>query len=139
MTALTQDNRGITLIEVLLSVTLLSVGILGLLQAFPRATEAQYALEREVIANHLAQEKLESFMQLAYEDVALGTLENNVAVEPDPQSPFHPFMRTTTVQYVDENLSPSGSDAGLKRITVVISWAHPGGTGQVSLTTLRSK
>lgn len=133
------NQNGITLIEVLLSVTLLSVGILGLLQAFPRASEAQYALEREVIANHLAQEKLESLMQLAYEDIATGTLENNVAVAPDPQSPFHPFYRTTTVQTVDANLSPSGSDVGLKRVMVVISWEHPGGTGTASLVTLRSK
>ncbi|MBI2050720.1 MAG: prepilin-type N-terminal cleavage/methylation domain-containing protein [Parcubacteria group bacterium] len=136
-----RDNRGITLVEVLISMAVLSIGILGLLQAFPLATRTERSLEMEAIANHLAQEKMESFQALAYEDIAIGTLESGVAADADITSPFYIFTRTTTVAYVDQNLATSQTDLDLKRISITISWPRPSGAGTstTSLVTLRSK
>lgn len=135
------STQGITLIEIMLSITVLAIGMLGLLQAFPRGTAASRIIELQVTANQLAQEKLESFGALAYEDIAVGTLENNVRVSVDSQSTFYDFLRTATVSLVDQNLAPSGTDLGFKKITVTITWPHPigGSTGSNTLVTLRSK
>lgn len=138
---ISRRNQGITLVEVLISMAVLVIGILGLLTAFPQATKTERALELESIANHLAQEKMESFQAIAYEDIAAGALESGARVSADIQSPFYLFTRTTNVAYVDANLATSEADTGLKRISITISWPHPSGTGAsyASLVTLRSK
>ena len=121
--------------------TVLAIGILGLLRAFPQATTAERTLELEAVANHLAQEKMESFQSLAYEDIAVGMLESGVRVDTDTASPFFIFTRTTSVSYVDQNLAESPADLNLKRITITISWPHPAGTdtSTATLVTIRSK
>lgn len=138
---LPRENQGITIVEVLISMAVLSIGILGLLRAFPQATIAERTLELEAVANHLAQEKMESFQGLAYEDIAVGALEDSVRVDADITSPFYMFFRATSVAYVDQNLATSQADLGLKRISTTISWPHPSGSGTstASLVTLRSK
>ncbi len=135
------QKEGITLIEIMIAITVLSIGILGLLQAFPRGSAANRAVELSVAANQLAQEKLESFAALAYEDIAAGTLENGVRVSPDSQSPFYHFLRTTTVALLDANLAEAQTDLGLKKITVTVEWPYPigGGTGRTALLTVRSR
>ena len=135
------QKEGITLIEIMISMTVLSIGILGLLQAFPRGSAASRVVELSVTANQLAQEKLESFAALAYEDIAAGTLENEVRVSVDIQSPFYDFLRTTAVALLDENLLETQTDIGLKKITVTVEWPYPigGGTGRTALITLRSR
>ncbi|MBI1961616.1 MAG: prepilin-type N-terminal cleavage/methylation domain-containing protein [Parcubacteria group bacterium] len=135
------QKEGITLIEIMIAITVLSIGILGLLQAFPRGTAASRVVELSVAANQLAQEKLESFAATAYEDIAAGMLEDGVRVSVDSQSPFYDFLRTTTVALLDANLAEAQTDLGLKKITVTVEWPYPigGGTGSNTLITLRSR
>ena len=135
------QNKGIGLIEIIVSISILSVGILGILQAFPRGTAAQRALELETIANHLAQEKIEQIIISPYDDITVGTQELEVRVEPDSSSSFYKFKRTIVVGLVDENLLTTETDIGLKKITITISWPRPmdSGTDSTTLITLLSK
>jgi type II secretory pathway pseudopilin PulG len=130
-----KQNKGIGLIEIILSISILSVGILGIISAFPRATAIQRSLELNTIANHLAQETMESYNAIAYEDIAVGVLENNLAIDTDTSSPFFPFAKTTIVDLLDSNLAVTQTDTGLKQITTTISWSHPldGSTGSTTL------
>jgi len=117
-----KQTNGIGLIEVIISITVLAIGLLGLLQAFPTGTEAGKDIEFASIASYLAQSRLEELATLQYEDIAEGTLETDVHVNPDTNSPFYNFLRTTTVAYLDENLDPNVTDLGLKKITITITW-----------------
>ncbi|MBU2575553.1 prepilin-type N-terminal cleavage/methylation domain-containing protein [Patescibacteria group bacterium] len=120
-----KNNQGMSLIEVVISITVLIIGIIGLLQAFPKGISVQHSIELETIANHLAQEKIENISALAYEDITAGTIENQVPMGADPSSEFYKFKRTTIVELVDQNLAQSAQDIGLKKITITVEWPKP--------------
>ena len=136
-----KNKSGVGLIEIIISISILSIGILGLLQAFPRGTKAMRALELETIANHLAQERIEEFAADSYDDIAVGILESQVRVESDTSSPFYRFKRSVVVGFVDEDLIVSAEDIGLKKINVTIEWQRPldGADDSASLITLISE
>ncbi|MAG28686.1 hypothetical protein CL632_00870 [bacterium] len=135
------NKQGISLIEIIISISVLAIGILGLLQAFPRGVATQRTIELETIGNHLAQEKFEEFAALTYEDIATGTLENQVRMSSDQGDPFYHFKRTTVVELVDQDMIVTGGDIGLKKITVTLSWPRPlnGATDSLTMVTLVSK
>lgn len=135
------NPAGIGLIEIMLSVTILAIGILGILQAFPQGVATEKHLEYAAIASQLGQAKLEQLASQPYDSLTPGTLESQVHISSDPASSFYPFLRTTAVALLDQNLAPSGADVGLKKISITIFWpaVFGGGQKQISLTTLISK
>lgn len=114
------NKQGITLIEIMISITLLAVGILGVIQAFPRGLSAEKDIELITIAEQLAQAKLEQLVAANYGEIPAGALENGVRVSSNPSSPLYDFLRTTAITLVDSNLADSGADIGLKKIVVSI-------------------
>lgn len=121
-TGLKPNPSGVTLIEILLSLALLAVGIMGLLSAFPRGIAADKDLELGTIAQQLAQEKIETLTNLSYNEIATGLLENQVRASADPANPFYQFKRTTAVDWVDGNLASSGNETDLKKASVTVAW-----------------
>ena len=136
-----RNAAGIGLIEIMISITVLSIGILGLLQAFPQATSTQRTIENQTIANQLAQEKIENFSAIAYENITVGAIENAVRISSDPSSEYYRFKRTVIVELVDQNMQASAADIGLKKITVKIEWPRPLSANNdfASIITLASK
>jgi len=128
-----KNTQGIGLIEIIISVSVLTVGLLGLLQAFPRGIATEKGLEYATIASELAQARLEEYVSYAYADIATGTIEAQVPVSADTGSLLHKFLRTTEVSLVDQFLNVTETDIGLKRITVTIAW--PSTTGGAARTT----
>lgn len=135
------NQSGVTLIEILLSIALLAVGIVGLLSAFPRGIAVDKDLELGTIAQQLAQEKIESLANLSYNEIATGLIENQVRVSADPANPFYQFKRTTEAEWVDANLATSGNETDLKKATVTVAWpARWGGSDRsVKIVTLITK
>ncbi len=136
-----KNKSGIGLIEVIISISVLGIGILGLLQAFPRGTSVERDIELTTIGHHLAQEKIEEIVSLNYGEIAIGIIENQVRVDTDPTSDFYDFLRTTEVWLLDQNLIVSGSDIGLKKIRVTIEWisVFGGPNRDTSITTMISE
>ena len=108
---------GFTLIEILFTITFLFVGLLALLQIFPVAFSLERANQMKSQAALLAQEKMEYINSQSYQAVAV----DNV-LETTLPSPFQLFSRRTVVSYVDANLQNTGSDLGLKKIEITVSW-----------------
>ncbi len=127
------NKTGITLIEIMISITLLAVGILGVIQAFPRGLAAEKDIELITIAEQLAQAKIEQLTATNYDEIAPGALESAVHVSSNPASPLYDFLRSSTITLVDSNLNSSVTDMGLKTISVSIS--RPGVLGNPSQTT----
>ena len=119
---LLSSRSGITIIEVIISVSILAVGILGLLQAFPRGISTSKDVELATVADQLGQAKIEELMAADYNALTPGTLENQARVESDPTNPFYQFKRTSTVELIDAAFASSGADIGLKKITVTVFW-----------------
>lgn len=111
------NQNGFTLIEILLTITFLFVGLLALLQIFPMAFNLERANQAKSQAALLAQEKMEYINSQSYQAIAV----DNV-FEATLPSPFQLFSRRTIVSYVDANLQETGSDLGLKKIEITISW-----------------
>jgi len=135
-----KNQKGISLIEVLISISVLSIGILGLLQAFPHGTSIERDIELTTIGHHLAQSKIEELISLNYSEILTGLIEDNVRVDLDPNSIFYNFKRSTYVTLVDENIQTTETDIGMKKVLVTIYWpSNFGGADRsTSITTLLS-
>lgn len=138
---LIQNKSGITIIEILISITVLSIGILGLIQAFPHAISTQRYIELSAIASHLSQEKLEELASLGYDEILVGVIEDQEAITIDQESALYHFKRSTVVSLVDENMQQSAQDIGLKKIISTIQWPKlmSNNANSASLTTIVSK
>lgn len=111
------QDKGFTIVEVMVAIVILIIGLLAVLQVFPTAFSVERASQMRTQAALLAQEKIESFHPQSYSDIAVG---NFIESELDP--PFERFSRETNITYVDVNLQETGVDSGLKKIEVIVSW-----------------
>jgi len=134
-------NKGFSLVELIIAISVLSIGILGILQAFPKGIKTQTIIQDNSVANNLAQEKLEKLAGITYEDIGYGVLENKIRMDTDQTGDLYKFQRTTTVEYINSNFETSQTDLGLKKITVKIEWpsALDGSTESIEIKTIASK
>ncbi len=136
-----KNKKGFSLIEIIISVFVLSVGILGLVAAFPRGSKIQKQVESQAIANNIAQEKMEELLSLMYEEIPLGIIEDSARISSDPLDGFYKFKRTTQISLIDQNMLTSQSDIGLKKITIKVEWGSvfDGPDSNATISTIISK
>ena len=118
-------NKGISEIEAVLAVAILSIGILSAVTLFPLALKISKNAEEETVAANLAQAKIEEIFSLGYENTPTGTIETRHRLATDPANPFYSYERQTVSQFVDGDLNNSATDLGLKKIVVTIFWHTP--------------
>lgn len=135
------DKNGIGLVEVVISMAVIIVGILGLLLAFGRGGGFGKMLYDQSPALEFAQAKIEELSGLTYENVPAGTIENRARMSTSTADYFYNFTRSALVELVDQNLAPSGADIGLKKITVTVYFptGYSGAEQEVKLVYLKSK
>ncbi len=125
---------GFTLVEVLISLTVFTVGILAIYTISSQAKLLSRTSGIRTKAALLAQEGIELAVAEGY--TALPTdapfLEEDSLVDLGPS--FAPFSRTVTAEYIDANLNTAGTDTGMKLITSTITWSaaapDPNGLGR---------
>ena len=109
------DERGYTLLEVVVAISILTIGLLAVVSMMGMSIRGSTAAGNRAEAITWAQDKLEDFMALPYGDVASSVLWEDV------------YRIESTV----------GSVSGVpsvKHITVKVEWSGPGGVKQVELT-----
>jgi len=121
----TKKQLGFTLIEVLVAMTVLSVGILSLVRVFPFALQISKFAAQKTVAVNLAQAKIEEMFYLDYDNITVGTVETRHRLSADVENPFYKFERETSAEHIDSNLNTSVSETGLKKITTTIYWNSP--------------
>ena len=109
---------GFTLLEILITIVLLTVGVVALVQMFNMGMFASADTENTLVATNLAQEKMEEIRNKAYLDIN----DEEKAEVPD----FTFFQREVVV---------SVPQAGLKLVTVSVYWTVRGQEQTVSLVT----
>lgn len=117
---LKSNNYGLTEIEAILAIAILSIGILSIATLFPLALKIAKTAEQETVAANLGQAKIEELFSLGYENIPLGIIETRHRLSADPMSPFYRYERETVSQLVDGDLNISATDLGLKRINVTL-------------------
>lgn len=119
--------RGFTLIEAVITLVLISGGIVGILHLFQQNVRSANEMELTVAATYLAQERLEQMIQdKKYRGFAYTIAANYPASEDLAALGYPGYTRTINILEVrDNNLTspapPPGS--GYKRVTVAVQVA----------------
>ena len=110
-------SRGFTLLEVLLTVVLLTLGVIALSQGFSTGMLASTEVENVDLALNIAQAKMETVKDTAFAGIA----SSGPTADPN----FSNFNVTVNV---------TGADP--KTVGVTVAWNVQGGSTRVILTTL---
>lgn len=120
------NQRGFTLIETILTIVLLSFGLIGGLTLFRNSTENSLTKDYRVIASQLASEKIESIL-LDKEFQGYDTITEANYPDENLADPYGEFSRSVTIQEVDpDDMTTPSAGSGYKRIDVDVTWGAEG-------------
>lgn len=123
-------KKGFTLIELVVSISILALLVLGAAQLFPRALGLYTRAEALTITAYLAQAQIETILGQEYESVSTGDFEPRHAVDGN-------FERQTAVYLIDpETFAEVADDRDLKRINVTVFYPTPLGERTYALSTI---
>lgn len=114
-------SKGFALLEIMLSLLLLSVGVVSIAGLYVTALDSGLDAEQTNIAVNLAQKRMEEIYNLTYASVVS---ESKTALS----APFASYSRQVTAAEI-------GSPAGLKQVTVTVFWTIKGKEASISLVT----
>ncbi|MFA6106966.1 MAG: type II secretion system protein [Patescibacteria group bacterium] len=114
------NQKGITILEIMVSMMIVSLAFTGLMHSFPLGLAINREAENATLASFLAQSKIEELHSLGYEAVSPGTIEEKHRLSVNQENYLYNFQRETSVGFVDGNLAASGADTGLLKITVSV-------------------
>jgi Tfp pilus assembly protein PilV len=114
------NNKGVSLVEAMVSVAILATGLLSIATLFPLIIKTSKTSEQETMAANLIQAKVEELFNYGYDNLKTGTIEPKSRLSQDPTNPFYNYQREVKIEYLDGNLNNSTSETGLKKITVTV-------------------
>ena len=114
------SERGISLVEVLIALVVLSVGIMAIGGIFPAGTRTELQTRNQSTANYYAQQQLEQLRALHWDDAALNAGRHPAGVVCDTLGATKAWVR---FYQVDLMASPLDD---LKRVRVNVSWTYRG-------------
>ena len=138
---------GFTLVEVLMAMTILTIGLLGVAKMQISAIHGNYTSSTTTVALTLAEQKMESLMSTSYSDASL----NNTDTANDAA-----LSSVTTVDHEEQNVRETGQVGGgiyhriwniadhpsgtenlptMKEVTVIVTWDND--RHRVSLSSIR--
>ncbi|KKU72739.1 MAG: hypothetical protein UX98_C0018G0018 [Parcubacteria group bacterium GW2011_GWA2_47_26] len=130
------QNRGLSIIEIVVSIGLLTLLIFGATTLIPRSLNLDKRTENITTAANLAQAQLETLSARDYQTLSVGVIEARSRVVSDPQNPLYAFEREASINFVHlTDLTDSSIDEGLKRITVIVFYPTPFGERSTSIST----
>jgi type IV pilus assembly protein PilV len=126
-----RKTEGLTLIEVIIAIFVLSMGFLSVVQLYPLGIKTSRISYHQTIASSLGQEKIEEMLSKSYDevtDVAREKLNNLYEWQAD-------------VSFVDPeaNLAEIQTDKGIKKIKVTIYWNEGQAQKEFNINTLYTK
>ncbi|OGQ05225.1 MAG: hypothetical protein A2W61_01845 [Deltaproteobacteria bacterium RIFCSPLOWO2_01_44_7] len=118
-----KNKKGFSLIEAILTMTILAFGIVGVLTIYQQNIERADEMEQTLIASALAQEKLEQIIHDKKYQSYDYIIQSNYPTETLASEGYAGYTRTTTITAVSpSNLSspPQGNEAGYTKVTVSV-------------------
>ncbi len=129
-----KKRRGFTFIELILAIFLFSFGIISVLQVFPINRRFLTQSSMQTQASFLAAEQMENMRSVAYADLTVGAYEPNATLPGTIGAFAAAFQRTTVVSLINGTYASTGTDIGLKKIVVTVSWSENNATRTYVLT-----
>jgi len=115
-----QSTKSFSLIELLITIFILAIGIVGILSAFPLGGQLENSAKMATVATQLAQAKIEEIISKPYDDIRSETKQTL-------DSPFSAYSRETEITYFNPDnpeVIPT-EDMGIKKIKVTVFWKSP--------------
>ncbi len=136
-----RNNKGFSLLELLVTLAILSIGLLGLLGMQITGAQGNAMSQRLTIATTLAQTGIEDFMSRSASDTifntAVGSDDGNPANDPTYDLDLATVATTLTHQRITYSATfiiiPSSPVAGVSRVDVAVT----GGGRTVTFTTFK--
>jgi prepilin-type N-terminal cleavage/methylation domain-containing protein len=123
------DERGVSMIEVLIAVMLLAIALTGLAASYPVAMQAVTGGGYQTAATLLAQQCIELAKSMPYDRLTID-LPPNCPASPGPG--YAGFSRTLTV-------APAQPSATTTTITVEVDFHNAQGLNQTAIATILSQ
>jgi type II secretory pathway pseudopilin PulG len=122
-------RRAFTYLELLVALSLFTVGMVSILQIFPTNRRLLLQSANTTQAVFLAQEELESVRAQPYSNLTIGTYEAKHALSSTSGDPLGQYQRQTTVTLINgshQAVSPqtTASDLGLKQVDTTVYWTE---------------
>jgi prepilin-type N-terminal cleavage/methylation domain-containing protein len=122
------NDRGFSLIELIITIIVISVGVLGLIAAMSFTTGRSINAELMTTTTLLAQERMEELIG-DRRSSGYGTASLDIGTTTDPAfgAPYADYTRTVEICYVDSAIqnpdcdpAPPNVDTGYKRMTITV-------------------
>jgi len=121
----TKRQKGFTLIEVVLTIVIISVGLFGMMTLFDNVTRGAFEGDVNLMSTYLARERLE---RLVFDKVYSGySSVKNSNYNTNENAPLGGgnFVRQFNIYEVSKNdLTTPQDGSGYKRIDVTVSWGN---------------
>ena len=122
------DQRGVTLIELMMAMVVLALGVLAVTQMFPAGAESQLRDRLMFSGSFYAQEKIEDVETKTWADAELG-------IGRHPSAGFDSLgTQKNWLRYYEVEALASPLD-NLRKVSVHVSWTYLGNARQVVATT----
>ena len=121
-----RDTKGFTLLEALITIVIVSIGMLGVASLQIMAIKAGSFGQQTTVASTLAQNKMEHLRQVTFDTVANG---NDTYVD-------HVNGVAYTRQWIVQNDTPQ---PGMKTVEVRITWTGPQANRSIAISGLISE
>ena len=126
-----RSERGMTLVEVLIAILVLTTGILAVGRLIPAATRGQASDKMLTQANAYAQQKVEGLQTLVWSDPLLTDGRHPSGVTNDPLGSNGQWERHHEIATLASPLD------NLKRVTVTVTWNYVGSHSVTATTYIR--
>lgn len=133
-----KNKQSFTLIEVLVSASILAIGIASILEIFSAGIKFSRYAKNGAIAAGILQETMEAAISLGYDGAIAGKGER-IKFSSDLSNPLYIFETQIEISFVNQDLNESADDIGMKKIKASVFWKESGSEKEETAVVLIAK
>ena len=123
-------RKGFTIIELVVSVSILIIAVFAINNLLTQGVSAARRSEKLTVAVNLAQAQIETILSEQYTNLPVGTYEARHVV-------FQNYYRKTLISFIDPaTLQTITTDLGLKKVNTTVYYQIPGKEKSYTLSTI---
>ena len=130
-------SRAFTVVEILVAITVLTIGILGMAGFFGVSAKLTGSAKSQTTASNLAQGVLDTELGKSYDELAVGNGDKD-QFSTNQNNPYSKYAFRINISLIDKNLNTS-TDVGLKKIEVFVYWNEGAKEKYVQMSTIKTQ